>query len=67
MEPFDRLIGTILALFTLISISSGSPIPAQDAYRFLVPRGFVSPTNDELIHNTIAFGVPALIAFALRM
>jgi hypothetical protein len=30
-------------------------------------RGIVSPSNAELLHNSIGFGVPAFLCFLLRM
>jgi hypothetical protein len=67
MEPFDRFISVILLFLTLVSPASGLPLPLHHDAHHLVSRGLVSPTNAELIHNTIAFGIPALTAFALRM
>ncbi len=33
----------------------------------LASRGMVSPSNDELLKNTIFFGVPAVFCFIMRM
>jgi hypothetical protein len=33
----------------------------------LARRGIVSPTPEELLHNSIGFGVPAFLFFILRM
>jgi hypothetical protein len=56
-----------LLFLTFVPYASGTPVSAQHVAHQIVSRGIVSPTNAELLHNTIAFGVPALIAFVLRM
>jgi hypothetical protein len=41
--------------------ASFSPVSA------VFSRGIVSPSNAELLHNSIGFGVPAFLCFLLRM
>jgi hypothetical protein len=65
METFDLLIKMLLFIFSTLPAASGYPI-SSGAHQ-LVSRGIVSPSNSELLHNTIAFVVPALFAFILRM
>jgi hypothetical protein len=41
--------------------TASSPVSA------IFSRGIVSPSNAELLHNSIGFGVPAFLCFLLRM
>jgi len=49
-------------------IESGDDLPAlASTAHHLVRRGIVSPSNWELKINAIAFGVPAVLCFTVRM
>jgi hypothetical protein len=67
MKVQDPQVQIVLILFHLISFVSGTPISGKQGVHQLAPRGIVSPTNDELLYNTIGFAIPAVIAFVLRM
>jgi hypothetical protein len=67
MEVHDPLIPIFLLFLTLVSYASGTPVTVDYGARQLVSRGIVSPSNAELLHNTIAFGVFAWLAFLLRV
>jgi hypothetical protein len=41
--------------------TASSPVSA------IFSRGIVSPSNAELLNNSIGFGVPAFLCFLLRM
>ena len=75
--PF-KAISSTLRVFTLGSIflntllfaasASASPLePAQHVVHHLSARGLVSPSDYELLHDTIGFAVPAVFCFILRM
>jgi hypothetical protein len=53
------------AFFALITCVSATPL--SPSLHHLVSRGIVSPSDSELLHNSIAFAIPAGIAFSLRM
>lgn len=65
-----RNVVTAVAIFVMATLgyaamstsSVGAAIPHA-----LVARGVTSPSNSELLHNTVAFGVPAGLLFMLRM
>jgi hypothetical protein len=65
MTSPPRLAKTIFVLLCIITSVSAFPLPS--GLHRLISRGIVSPSNSELLHNTIAFAIPALISFTLRM
>ncbi len=67
MEVHDSLVPIFLLFLTLVSSAAGSPVAIEYGAHQLVSRGIVSPSNAELLHNTIAFGVVAWLAFLLRV
>jgi hypothetical protein len=67
MEVHDPLIPIFLLFLTLVSYASSTPVTVDYGAHQLVSRGIVSPSNAELLHNTIAFGVFAWLAFILRV
>ena len=66
--PPDLLAKVLFVALILFPAVSGTPILGlQDGFNQLVRRGIVSPSNDELMDNTLAFGIFAIVAFVLRM
>jgi hypothetical protein len=68
---FLRLAGMAYAMMLMIFLS-GTVVAAPvselvSSANVLVGRGIVSPSNAELLHNTIGFGAVGLIAFCMRL
>jgi len=68
---FLRLAGVAYAMILIIFLS-GTVVAAPvselvSSAKVLVGRGIVSPSNAELLHNTIGFGTVGLIAFGMRL
>ncbi|KAH6693307.1 hypothetical protein BKA61DRAFT_278784 [Leptodontidium sp. MPI-SDFR-AT-0119] len=73
-ETWTRTTVCLFILFLLVTSAGLAtalalllPNVRKGATPELHKRGIESPSNDELMWNTIAFGVPAFLAFAARM
>ena len=66
-EAINGFLRKVLLFMAFISCASAMPVSPDTGLHRLVSRGFASPSNAELMHNTIAFGVPAVLAYLLRM
>jgi hypothetical protein len=54
MEVFKPLVQIVLVFLALTSFASSTPISIDNgAAHRLAPRGIVSPSNAELLHNII--------------
>jgi hypothetical protein len=53
--------GLTYATYVAYATASFSPVST------VFSRGIVSPSNAELLHNSIGFGAPAFLCFLLRM
>ena len=67
MEAMNGFFRKVLFFSAFVSCVSAAPVFLDTRLHRLVSRGLVSPSNAELLHNTIAFGVPAVLAYVLRM
>ncbi|KAE9367193.1 hypothetical protein N431DRAFT_418324 [Stipitochalara longipes BDJ] len=67
MKGPNTFVSKVLFFLGFVSYASAAPILLDTGLHHLVSRGLVSPSNAELLHNTIAFGVPAVLAYLLRM
>jgi len=64
---FRKVFRKLILVMAFVSYASAAPVSLDTGLHRLVSRGLVSPSNAELLHNTIAFGVPAVLAYLLRM
>jgi hypothetical protein len=56
----------LIVLF-VFGVSYAAYATASSPVSAIFSRGIVSPSNAELLHNSIGFGVPAFLCFLLRM
>jgi hypothetical protein len=66
MEAFHAF-GRKAFFLSFVSYAAAAPVLLDGGLHRLAARGLVSPSNAELIHNTIAFGAVAVFAYLLRM
>ena len=69
LEVFFWLLLTVPPVFVFIynNVYPSNDESSIDGPHYLRKRGEVSPSNSELLINTIGFGVVSIILFVMRM
>ena len=64
---FAACLGVTLTAYQDAQVAARLRDQAHQVKAIIQRRGIVSPSTSELLHNTVAFGVPSLVFFIMRL